>query len=565
MKKIVIISIATVLFIVGVLQQVFAQSPNKLSYQAVIRNGSNALVKSQSIGMRINILQGSASGASVYVETQTPTTNTNGLASIEIGGGTVVSGNFSTINWANGPYFVKTETDPGGGTNYSISGTNQLLSVPYALYAATAGNNTPGPQGPIGATGATGPQGPSGANGANGNNGINGTAVLNGTTNPTSGIGADGDFYINTTSNTLFGPKSSGTWPAGISLIGATGPQGAIGLTGATGPQGPTGLMGATGPQGSAGAQGPNGLTGATGPQGPTGLTGAAGAMGPQGPAGLTGVTGPQGVTGQQGPIGLTGATGATGATGPQGTIGLTGATGSNGLNSLIKTTLEPASSNCSAGGIKVETGIDANSNGVLDALEIQTAQTKYVCNGFNSNSFVHYVGELFGGGIVVSLWRENGIEKGLIASLYDLCDSCKFSNVASPITTTSFPSLSLFDGIYNDSLIINQAGHTSSAALLCENYSYQGYTDWFLPSSMELKSAGYNLFVINKSLIHNGFTPFHFGYFNIPNYVYWSSTEYKSLASSSSYIYGTSFNTPDENFGLDRTSYQRVRAFRKF
>lgn len=114
---------------------VFAQSPNKMSYQAVIRNTSNALVTSSAVGMQISILQGSSTGTPVYVETQTPTTNANGLASIEIGGGTVVSGNFSIIVWANGPYFVKTETDPTGGTSYSITGTSQLLSVPYALHA----------------------------------------------------------------------------------------------------------------------------------------------------------------------------------------------------------------------------------------------------------------------------------------------------------------------------------------------------------------------------------------------------------------------------------------------
>ena len=114
---------------------VIAQAPNKMSYQAVIRDNSNALVTNQIIGMQISILQGSANGTAVYAETQTPTTNTNGLASIEIGGGTVVSGNFSTIDWANGPYFIKTETDPAGGTNYTITGTSQLLSVPFALYA----------------------------------------------------------------------------------------------------------------------------------------------------------------------------------------------------------------------------------------------------------------------------------------------------------------------------------------------------------------------------------------------------------------------------------------------
>ena len=130
MKKIITICAAILMT-----ASVFAQSPEKMSYQAVVRDGSNNLVSSTAVGMQISILQGSASGTAVYVETQTPTSNANGLVSLEIGDGSVVSGDFSTIDWANGPYFIKTETDPTGGTNYSISGTSQLLSVPYALHS----------------------------------------------------------------------------------------------------------------------------------------------------------------------------------------------------------------------------------------------------------------------------------------------------------------------------------------------------------------------------------------------------------------------------------------------
>lgn len=116
----------------------WAQSPDKISYQAVIRDNNNALVTDQNIGIQISILRGSASGSSVYVETQTPSTNSNGLVSIEIGSGTTINGNFSTIDWANGSYFIKTEIDPAGGLDYSITGTSQLLSVPYALHSKTA-------------------------------------------------------------------------------------------------------------------------------------------------------------------------------------------------------------------------------------------------------------------------------------------------------------------------------------------------------------------------------------------------------------------------------------------
>lgn len=119
----------------------FAQVPPKMSYQAVIRDTNNNLVTNTALGMRISILQGSSNGTPVYVETQTPTTNINGLATIEIGTGTVITGSFASINWAASPYFIKTETDPTGGTSYSITGNKELISVPYALYAANAGSS----------------------------------------------------------------------------------------------------------------------------------------------------------------------------------------------------------------------------------------------------------------------------------------------------------------------------------------------------------------------------------------------------------------------------------------
>ncbi len=134
MKKTITLLAAVILTV-----SIWAQSPQKMSYQAVIRDASNTLVTSTAVGMQISILQTTSTGTAVYVETQTPTTNANGLVSIEIGGGTVVSGSFSAIDWSAGPYFIKTETDPAGGTTYTITGTSQLLSVPYAL---SAGNVT---------------------------------------------------------------------------------------------------------------------------------------------------------------------------------------------------------------------------------------------------------------------------------------------------------------------------------------------------------------------------------------------------------------------------------------
>jgi hypothetical protein len=113
----------------------FAQSPDKLSYQALVRNANGELMKNSNAGFRIQILQSTEFGAAVYVETHAAATNENGLVTLEIGAGTVVAGTFNAIDWSDGPYFIKTEIDPAGGTNYTITGTSQLLSVPYALYA----------------------------------------------------------------------------------------------------------------------------------------------------------------------------------------------------------------------------------------------------------------------------------------------------------------------------------------------------------------------------------------------------------------------------------------------
>jgi hypothetical protein len=122
-----------------------AQAPQKVSYQMVVRDVSGNLVKESAVGVQMSILEGSASGTAVYVETHTPTTNVNGLVSIEVGNGTPTSGTlFSSIDWSAGPYFLKAETDPAGGSTYTISGISEILSVPYALHAKTAETLTGG-------------------------------------------------------------------------------------------------------------------------------------------------------------------------------------------------------------------------------------------------------------------------------------------------------------------------------------------------------------------------------------------------------------------------------------
>lgn len=466
----------------------WAQAPQKMSYQAIIRNASNIVVASSTVGIKISIVKGTPNGPAVFAERHTNSTNANGLLSLEIGAGTVLSGNFSAIDWGNGPYFIKTETDPLGGTNYSIVGATELLSVPYALYATTSGNSSTvgpagpagatgpqgpigmtgpqgpagpqgptgaaglqgpigltgaqGPQGPIGpigsvgpagATGATGPQGPTGLTGAQGPIGFTGPAGpigatgLQGSIGPTGPIGPAGAqgpigltgpqgpqgaqgvpgpigpagltwkgawsatgtyikddvvgyngaswFCLAAVSNSNSTPDTDPTKWALLASQGATGPQGPTGLTGPAGPagaQGPAGANGATGPagpQGPAGSTGPTGATGPAGPQGPAGNDGAVGPTGPQGPIGLTGPAGPQGATGPQGPIGLTGPAGQTGQTGPagsagiQGPIGPQGAAGSNGVAGVDGKTILNGTSNPTNQGVNGDFYINTSTN----------------------------------------------------------------------------------------------------------------------------------------------------------------------------------------------------------
>ena len=130
--------ILTILLFVTVTLTIFAQAPEKMSYQAIIRSQTNSLVKNLDISLKVIVRQSATTGTEVYEETHLVKTNSNGLVSLEIGTGNILSGTFSAIAWEKGPYFIETQVDATGGTNYNIIGITQLLSVPYALHAKTA-------------------------------------------------------------------------------------------------------------------------------------------------------------------------------------------------------------------------------------------------------------------------------------------------------------------------------------------------------------------------------------------------------------------------------------------
>lgn len=128
----------TLLLFVVASFSVHAQTPEKVSYQAIVRANDNSLVVNSVVSIRILIRQNTTTGTVVYQETHSKSTNANGLVSLEIGTGSVSVGAFNQIAWFEGPYFIETQVDITGGSNYNIIGISQLLSVPYALHAKTA-------------------------------------------------------------------------------------------------------------------------------------------------------------------------------------------------------------------------------------------------------------------------------------------------------------------------------------------------------------------------------------------------------------------------------------------
>nr|WP_084407118.1 collagen-like protein [Pedobacter panaciterrae] len=237
-----------------------------INYQAVARNTNGTVLSNQAVKVKISILGGSANGPVQYMEEHSVNTNQLGLFTLQIGKGTPGTGTFAGIPWQNANQFAKIELAVGGGS-YNSLGNTQLMSVPFALYAAS-GN--PGPAGAQGIQGVQGTVGPKGDKGDIGNTG------------PAGAIGPVG-----------------ATGPQGTK--GDKGDQGVIGATGPAGPAGIIGPVGATGLQGTKGDKGDQGVIGATGPAGP------AGAIGPIGPAGAMGNPGAVGPIGPQGPQGIPG------------------------------------------------------------------------------------------------------------------------------------------------------------------------------------------------------------------------------------------------------------------
>jgi hypothetical protein len=168
-----------------------------------------------------------------------------------------------------------------------------------------------------------------------------------------------------------------------------------------------------------------------------------------------------------------------------------------------------------------------------------------------------HYIGELYGGGII--FWLSPDGQHGLILSLDDVTTSTTWSN----ITTNSAGSNDMYDGLANSNIIVAQASHTTSAAKLCLDYVSGGFDDWFLPACIQLNQVYQNAYTLNYVLANDGnalSVPLITNQLASPPYpVYWSSTEYDNTIAWSLYFrFGYMYN-----FGKSNTA--RVRAIRTF
>ena len=268
--------------------------PEAFNYQGIAVGSAGGILSDATIGLQFSIINGSNT---LMVETHQTITTSIGHFTADVGFGNPVSGDFSSIDWSLGSYFLKIELDENGGTDYTYSNQIELLSVPYALVAQTSGPGTPqGPMGPVGLPGLTGATGAPGPQGPMGNSG--GAAGPIGEAGPIGPIGPPG----------LPGADGMAGGPTGpVGPVGEKGPTGSsIGDQGPEGPEGPAGVAGPAGPPGPNGPQGPIGLPSTNiGPEGPQGPPGPGG--GPQGPIGPAGPAGLAGSAGQQGAAGLPG------------------------------------------------------------------------------------------------------------------------------------------------------------------------------------------------------------------------------------------------------------------
>lgn len=537
----------------------WAQAPEQFSFQTVVRNANGQLQVNSPIQVRSSILQGSASGTPVYVEVTYDTTNANGLASFAIGAGAVVSGNFSSINWAAGPYFIKTEMLLNGGSGYTVVSVNQFLSVPYALFAA---NGVTGPTGP------TGFLAPGNAEGNtpfwNGTKWVDSSNLYNaganigiGTTTPAYKLDVSGDGRFNSV------VVGAGSYAAGNNTILGNGALGGI-TNGAANI-----AVGYASQANTSSGSANNALGYSALVANATGwYNNAVGYF-------ALGANVDGSANTAVGDLALGNSTGSENtalgaAAGVANTIGsyntFIGRAANAGFDSLMFATAigakavvssdfsmvlgciagvngAPQSTNVGIGTTAPEARLHVEGSvkivdGTQAAGKVLTSDANGLAS-WQSPTGSHYVGETYGGGVVFYVY-DNGLH-GLIAATVDQSTGVVWDNGNNDQTDAA--SEGIGGGKANTFYIRAVNGYATYAARLCDTLTAGGFGDWYLPSKYEL-----NLLYAQKAVV-GGFA----------NAAYWSSSEYNSLYS---FEQDFSNGTLAEEF---KTATNRVRAIRAF
>ena len=435
----------------------YAQAPNLLNYQGVARNSVGNPLPNQAMQLRLSIRNNSFAGPVLYSETRTIQTNLGGLFAVQIGSAGAISstGTIEGLNWQVGNKFLQVEIDPKADNHFLDMGIVQLVSVPYAFHAVSAGKAT--------------------------------TVITN--ANLTGAVTSIGNATTLSTSPALTGVPTAPTATPGTNTnqiattefvtaaaltgtAGARGAQGIQGIPGADGAPGPKGDIGLTGATGAAGAQGIQGLTGAAGapgPKGDIGLTGATGAAGAQGIQGLTGAAGPAGATGSVANVGAISATPTTnGASISSGILSLAPADGFNGGIITIGSQTFAGSKTFSA---TINGSIAGNAATATSATNVSGIVA--AANGGTGLSTVGTNGQVLVSDGTRLSWTTLAGASTAMNSLNGSTDASQ--TFATPINIGTAPSWSTAAGVH--SLAIPMASATSVTAGLLSKADYDNFT----------------------------------------------------------------------------------------